>query len=129
MTSTVQDVKSIALSGTDVYTLTIPTTGPVPVSAKFGLAVKYAAMAGTTGVTLSFQISKDGTNFVASALPSFTVIPTAVNTLGYNEAKMYLVGPNKLDTIPIVAVKVTATNLDGTNAAVVALISETSDII
>lgn len=128
MTSTVQDVKSIAASGTDVYTLTIPTTGPVPVSAKFGLAVKYAAVAATTGVTLSFQVSKDGTNFVSAALPSFTVAPAA-NALGYGESKMYLVGPNKLDTIPIVAVKVTATNLDGTNAAVVALLSETSDII
>lgn len=128
MVSTVQDVKSIAASGTDVITVSLPSTGGIPQSLTVGLAAKYAAVSGTSGVTAAFQVSKDGTNWVASAVSGFEVAPAA-NALGYGEKKIFINGPLKLDGIPIVAVKITLTNTDAANAAVVGLVTETSDIL
>lgn len=130
MTSTVQDVKSIALSGTDTITVTLPTTGKVPVSLKVGAAARYAAVAGTSGLSLAFSYSNDGGNTWTAAPETALVVAPAANTLGYGEKKLCLVGPNKQSSVVgINAVKIVATNLDGTNAVVAAIVTELSDII
>lgn len=124
MNSVIQDVKSIALSGTDVITVAPPETGVLSEYFDVQVAVKYAAVAGTSGVTASFQISPDGgTTWQAAALPSITMAPAA-NVMGVGNARIYLRGVKKMDTIPITAIKVTLTNLDATNAVVAAVATE-----
>lgn len=128
MTSQVLAAQSVAASGNTNATITLPSTGNVPVSCEVGVAVKYAAVAGTSGIQLSFQISSDGSTFTAAAETNMTVAPAA-GALGFGSKIVRLNGPLTLNTKPIVAIKVTATNLDATNAASIAILSETSDLI
>jgi hypothetical protein len=126
MTSTLQEVISLAASGTANITVDLNSVGGVSQSLAIGVGALYAAVAGTSGVQASFQISSNGSTFVAAALPNFVVKPAAA-VQGYGEAKLAANGPLKLDAQPIVAVKITLTNLDATNGCVVALVTESSD--
>lgn len=129
MKDSVLDVKQIALSGTDTVTYVLPTSGPLPQSVTVGLDVKYAAVAATSGISAAFSVSKDGGTTWVAAVESALVVAPAATVLGHGEKKIVISGPNKLETTPITAIKVVATNLDATNAAAVAISVEPSNYI
>lgn len=105
---------SVASTGNTSVTLTVP---PRAISAEFTLGAIYAAVAGTTGTTFSFQYSVDGTTFSGTG--------AAKSVLVKNGATVRLDGTqlvtlrNALKTngsSPILYIKVTITNADTTNA-------------
>lgn len=124
MNAVVQDVKSIAASGTDTVTVQVPATGKIPPSLEIGVAVRYTAVAGTSGISAAFSVSKDNGSTWQAAVETALVVAPAANTLGYGSKKVYINMPLKVDGIPVTAVKVVCTNLDGTNAAAVAILSD-----
>mgnify|MGYP001554744300 CR=1 FL=1 len=81
------------------------------------VGVKYAAVAGTTGITAKIQVSPDGTNFTDSAGPNLVLEPPAT-VLGTGELVFRTRNdPYRADGGPVSAIKVVLTNADDTNAA------------
>ena len=84
------------------------------------VSAKYAAVAGTSGISIQTYYSTDGTTFVQNPA-SAQVLAPAANVLG--SLSIRVGSKSTLGTIQKIRVKLT--NLDGTNAAVctVSLIS------
>lgn len=129
LSSTVQAAQSLAASGTKSITIPVSATGGVAQSLTIGVSATYAAVSATaSGIQAAFQISSDGSSFTNAAESNLVVAPAAT-VLGQGQQTIVLNGPQKKNITPVVAVKVNLTNLDGTNAANIAVLSESSDII
>ena len=113
-------LKSLALSGTD--NVIVPCqTGNEYVALR--LSVRYAAVAGTSGISVTALLSNDGGSTFPTAITdaNLTVAPAAnVVGSGFAEILSNRQGGSDLTETPT-HIKFVFTNLDGTNAAIVAL--------
>lgn len=84
----------------------------------FKVAVKYAAVAGTSGVAVTFKYSLDGSTYTASAVTGSTIAPAAT-VLG---SAVYEIGvedlPTRKDPGGVEDYEVILTNTDATNSAI-----------
>ncbi len=118
MANQVQYLASLAASGT--ANVVIPVAqGTQDLS--IHVAAEYAAVSLTSGIQASFNVSPDGSTYVASNVPTIKVAPAAA-TLGEATAVFRTANDAfRADALPVEDVKIVLTNLDGTNAAVVAV--------
>lgn len=125
MTSAVSLLQDLAASGTQTLTLAFPNPAQ---GLQVQLAAHYTAVAATSGVTASFQISRDGgSTFGASNVATIKAAPAAGATAAAL-AQFYdvqLGGQLAVDAGNITHVKVSLTNTDATNGCAVAVLSET----
>ena len=121
MLAVLQSLKSLAASGNETVTLTVPNgTRALGVI----VAAEYAAVAGTSGISISAQVSHDGSTWVASNYKFANVAPAA-GVAGSTEVLFaFQDDPYKLDANPIELIKLTITNTDATNAVAVAVLTE-----
>lgn len=121
MLDVLQSLGSLAHSANETVTIAVPADIR---ALGVRVAAEYPAVAGTSGIEVSFQVSPDGENWSASKVLGSTIAPAA-GVIGSAE---YLFSfqddPYKADAQPVVAIKVSLTNLDGTNAATVCVESE-----
>lgn len=118
---------SVALSGTASVTIPVPKGTQI---LTVRLSAQYAAVAGTSGMQAAFQTSTDGSTYGAAGetnlvvAPAATVLGSAATTFRLGQDPFRLDNPSNLNSI-----KVNLTNLDGTNAAVVAVSHEASTFV
>jgi hypothetical protein len=118
----VDALASVALSGTTNVTIPVPQGTQQLI---IRTSCKYAAVAATSGITASYQVSLDGTTFAAAGEPNLLLKPAA-NVIG-SDITVFNLGnsPFHLDSPSnINAVKVTLTNADATNPVTVAISHE-----
>ncbi len=118
-------LESLALSGTASVTIPIPANTQ---NLTVAVSAQYAAVAATSGIQAAFLTSVDGTTFVAANEKNITVAPAAT-VLGQGKVTFRLGSdPYRLDEPSYLnSIKVTLTNLDATNAAVVAVSHEAAN--
>lgn len=116
MADTIDALGSIAASGNKAVTIAVPKETQL---LEINVGVEYAAVAGTSGVTVGLETSVDGTTFVTAKETAAEIKPAA-NVLG-TESIIIRLGddPYRLDGTSgsrLNSVKVTLTNTDATNA-------------
>lgn len=124
MTSTLSGLLTLAASGT--ASVTVPV-GKCVQSVSVSLNALYAAVAATTGVQATFQVSNNGGSTYTNAAEGQITASGVVGTVESASQKVAIEGPLVKNTVgDITHVKVNLTNLDATNAATVAVLSEAS---
>jgi hypothetical protein len=124
MTSTLSGLLTLAAAGT--ASVTVPQSEEGAQSISVQVSSLYAAVAATSGVKATFQVSADGTTFVNATDGPITA-SAAATVIGTASRKIALEGALKTNTTgSIQAIKMTLTNLDATNAATVAVLSESN---
>lgn len=110
-------LESLALSGTANVTIPVPQNTQ---NLTIAVSAQYAAVAATSGIQAAFSTSVDGTTFVAATEKDLVLTPAAT-VLGQGKVTFRLGNdPYRLDEPSYLnSIKVTLTNLDATNAAVV----------
>jgi hypothetical protein len=117
MAYSVDLIDSIASSGTANHVISIPQgTQEVLIN----VSALYAAVAATSGISVTLDTSVDGSTYVAAATPGVTVAPAAT-VLGngtilvkLGDSPHCIESHRHFDTV-----KVLLTNLDATNGATV----------
>ena len=113
--TSIDKLGSVAASGTASATITIPQ-GTQQLNLTVGC--EYAAVAGTSGITVAVQTSVDGTTWVnakevaAELQPAAGVVGSETIVLRLGDSPYRLDAPSHLNSV-----KVTLTNTDATNAA------------
>lgn len=113
---------SVASTGNTSVTVPVPSDAQ---SVEFTLGAVYAAVAGTSGTTFSFQYSVDGTTFSGTGAAKSVVVK---NGAGVRiDGTQLITVRNALKTNgsnPILYIKVTITNADTTNAVSTAVMAQ-----
>ena len=120
MLAQVQYLKSVAASGTDSLTYSVPADVR---TIAFKLAGNFGA-ASSSGLTAVIQYSQDGTNFSNSSLGSVTITSTATGEVEKEFVYRLQDSPYIPDPQPVTKVQLNITNNDGSHACVLAILTE-----